>query len=191
MEFMNSRPDVVRSASQVWLLKTWNRLRGVRRLPLVQDLELDELAAVSETLSFNDVVAVNGSARFRVRFHGKRVGEAYGSADCHGKFLDEILPAAYLNAALSTYDQVIAARLPVYTVADMRDQAGRIVHYERLLLPFSQQGLEVEGILASLETVSPEGDFEHRELMKSPPKAPAFALCTTISAYGLPAQGTF
>ena len=160
MQFMSSRPDVVRSVTQRWLLKTWNRLRGVRRLPLWQDLEPDELAAVSESLSFNDVVAANGNARFRIRFHGARVGEAYGSKDCQGKFLDEILPASYLNAALSTYHQVIAARLPVYTVADMRDRAGRIVHYERLLLPFSHEGLEVEGILASLETVSPEGDFE-------------------------------
>jgi hypothetical protein len=119
------------------------------------------------------------------------VGEAYGSADCRGKFLDEILPATYLNAALSTYHQVIDARLPVYTVADMRDPAGRIVHYERLLLPFSQQGLEVNGILASLETVSPEGDFEHRGLMKAPSRPPAFALCTTISAYGLPGREVF
>jgi hypothetical protein len=183
MEFMNSRPDIVRSATQRWLLQTWNRLRGARRLPLWQNVEIGEFAAVSGSLSFSDVVSEGGSTRFRVRFHGPRVGETYGSADCHGKFLDEILPASYLSSALATYQQVIDARLPVYTVADMRDRSGRIVHYERLLLPFSRQGLEVEGILVSLETVSPEGDFEHRDLMLSPSKPPAFALCTTISPH--------
>src|SRR5262249_24766580 len=159
--------------------------------PLIQDLELDELAPISESLSFNDVVPVNGSARFRVRFHGTRVGEAYGSADCRGKFLDGVLPATYLNPALSAHHLRLCALRPGYTVADMRDPAGRIVHYERLLLPFSQQGLEVNGILASLETVSPEGDFEHRGLMKAPSRPPAFALCTTISAYGLPGREVF
>ena len=75
---------------------------------------------------------------------------------------------------------VLASRLPVYTVADMRDPGGRIVHYERLLLPFGQNGIEVDRILASLETVSPEGAFENRGLMNAPPRPPAFALCTTI-----------
>ena len=84
------------------------------------------------------------------------------------------------HAALSSYRHVLASRLPVYTVADMRDPGGRIVHYERLLLPFGQNGIEVDRLLASLETVSPEGAFENRGLMNAPPRPPAFALCTTI-----------
>jgi hypothetical protein len=183
MEFMNSRPDIVRSDTQRWLLKTWNRLRGVRQLPLWREVKTAELASAWASLSFSDVVRADGSARFRIRFHGARVAEAYG-AHCAGKFLDEILPASFRAAALATYHQVLEARLPVYTIADMRDQAGRIVHYERLLLPFSQQGLDVEGILASLETVSPEGEFENRNLMVLPSRPPAFAFCTTISAPG-------
>ena len=87
---------------------------------------------------------------------------------------------AYREAALSSYRHVLASRLPVYTVADMRDPGGRIVHYERLLLPFGQNGIEVDRILASLETVSPEGAFENRGLMNAPPRPHAFALCTTI-----------
>src|SRR5262249_61023408 len=59
------------------------------------------------------------------------------------------------DATLSTYRHVVATRLPVYTVSDMRDRTGRIVHYERLLLPFATEGSEVDRILASLETVSP------------------------------------
>ena len=41
----------------------------------------------------------------------------------------------------------------------MRDPAGRIVHHERLLLPFSHGGAEVDRILASIEAASPEGPF--------------------------------
>jgi hypothetical protein len=62
----------------------------------------------------------------------------------------------------------------------MRDPTGRIVHHERLLLPFTHNGTEVDRILASIEAASPEGPFQMRDLMKSPVRPPVIALCTTI-----------
>ena len=180
MEFITSRPDVVRSNNQRWLCDYWSRARPGARLPAWRGIDDDEFAAVRADLSCSDVVPANGQPRFGIRFHGERVAQLYGRENCIGKFLDEILPDAYREAALSSYRHVLASRLPVYTVADMRDPGGRIVHYERLLLPFGQNGIEVDRILASLETVSPEGAFENRGLMNAPPRPPAFALCTTI-----------
>jgi len=77
---------------------------------------------------------------------------------------------------------VIEHRVPVYTISDMRDGTGRIVHYERLLLPFAGAGAahSVAHVLASLETVSPEGAFDNHGLMTATGRSPAFALCTTI-----------
>jgi hypothetical protein len=177
MQFISSRPDVVRSVSQRWLLSYWNRLRGTGKLPKWQGFEPDELAGMAENLSFQDVVGSDGDARFLIRFHGRRISEAFGSV-CQGKFLDEVLPPRYRDGALSTYHRVLATNLPVYTIADMRDRDERIVHYERLLLPFSRDGVAIDRILASLETVSPEGVFDNTEIMMSKP--PTFALCTTI-----------
>jgi hypothetical protein len=153
-------------------------LRGTGELPVWQGFDSDELAAMAENLSFQDVIRnEGGEARFLIRFHGRRISEAFGSV-CQGKFLDEILPAQYRDKALSTYRQVLATSLPVYTVADTQDRDGRIVHYERLLLPFSHNGGAIDRILASLETVSPEGAFDNCDIMMSKP--PTFALCTTI-----------
>jgi hypothetical protein len=121
MEFISSRPDVVRSINQRWLLNYWNRLRAGAPLPKWQALEAEDLAASLESLSFQDVVGTDGSARFQIRFHGKRIAELYGRTNCVGKFLDEILPPSYGNAALATYRQAVSSRLPVYTIADMRD----------------------------------------------------------------------
>jgi hypothetical protein len=180
MEFVNSRPDIVRSINQRWLLNYWYRLRGAAALPMWKDIEAEEIAAMLESLSFQEVEHTDGAVRFLVRFHGKRIAETYGSV-CHGKYLDEILPESFRPAALATYDKVVATRLPVYTIADMRDRAGRIVHVERLLLPFCNDGNIITRILASLEAVSPEGAFERRDLMKTPPRSTAFALCTTIN----------
>jgi hypothetical protein len=179
MNFTSSRPDVVRSSSQRSLLSYWDRLRGANAVPIWEGFNAEELAAVAESLSFQDVVGTDGRARFLIRFHGKRIAEAYGSF-CQGRFLDEILPPRFRDAALATYQRVLTTKLPVYTIADTNDRDGRIVHYERLLLPFSHDGVAIDRILASLETVSPEGEFDNRDVLKSPLKAPAFALCTTI-----------
>ena len=132
-----------------------------------------------ENLCVFDAIERDGKVRFQSHYRGARIDEAFGNPG-QGKFLDEILPAAYREAALSTYRQVLVTQLPVYTIADLRDRNGRIVHYERLLLPFTRGGVEVERILASLETVSPEGEFDNRAIIVSAPRPPAFALCTTI-----------
>src|SRR5262249_20126351 len=74
----------------------------------------------------------------------------------------------------------VAHRLPVYTISDTRDATGRIVHYERLLLPLTGDGADVAHVLASLETVSPEGAFDNHGLITATGRSPAFALCTSI-----------
>jgi len=126
------------------------------------------------------VVGEGSEARFRLEFHGWRLGKSFGDMECGGLFLDDILPQPYLRAALATYREAVTGRHPVYTVSDMRDPTGKIVHHERLILPFAVGGLEAEKILASIKAASPEGPFEIHELMKAPIRPPVIALCATI-----------
>ena len=183
VEFVLSPPDIVRSAGQFWLLKRWIRTRGSRQLPAVEGVPGDEPAGICDNLLFTDVVGRDGARRFLVRSGGRRITEYFG-VSCptggQGRFLDEILPPAYREAALATFHEVVAVREPVYTIADMRDRGGRIVHFERLLLPFGRDGTAVDRILASIEAVSPEGAFEGRHLMTRPAMPPAFAFCAII-----------
>jgi hypothetical protein len=183
VEFMLSPPDIVRSINQLSLLKTWTRLRGLSQLPAWDGLAGPELAHISDNLSFTDVVNREGAIRFLTRFVGSRILEYMGvscPAQGQDKFLDEVLPLAYRDAALSTYREAVTAREPVYTIADMRDRAGRIVHFERLLLPFGRDGIVVDRILASIEAVSPECGFDGRHLLAPQLPPPAFALCAII-----------
>lgn len=135
--------------------------------------------AMVDYLGYADVVGTEDKHRLLIRIHGARMAEAHGGFAV-GRFLDEILTPPYKQASLATCRQAIITKLPVYTIVDLRDRNQRIVHYERLLLPFGQDGARVDGILASIEAVSPEGEFENRDLMNPPAKKPAFALCTTI-----------
>jgi hypothetical protein len=186
VEFVLAPPDIVRSINQLWLLKSWMRLRGSSQLPPWGGLSADELAGISDNLAFADVLNQDDTVRFLIRFAGIRIAE-YVGVSCNGKgrYLDEALPAAYRDAALSTYREAVAAREPVYTIADTRDRAGRIVHCERLLLPFGRDGMAVDRILASVEAVSPEGVFESSDLMAAPSAPPAFAFCSIIDTRGV------
>jgi hypothetical protein len=53
----------------------------------------------------------------------------------------------------------------VYTIFNIDDAYGRTVDYERLLLPFSEGG-KVTHIIASLKTISEDGGFEIKNLMR-------------------------
>jgi hypothetical protein len=71
------------------------------------------------------------------------------------------------------YYACIARRLPVYTISTIEDMYGRLVAYERLLMPFSESDLgEVTHIIASLKTISEDGSFEIRNLMRDDQKLP-------------------
>jgi hypothetical protein len=180
MEFIQSGPDIVRSDHQRWLLDYWASRRRAESLPVWRGLDAGDITIPFDNLAWMEVVDVNGDPRFLMRFHGAQLSEALGPIEGLGKFIDDFLPASYLGAAIKTYRKVLSSRGPVYTVSDMRDPTGRIVHHERLLLPFTQGGGAVDRILASIEAASPEGPFQIRDLMKSPIRPPVIALCTTI-----------
>jgi hypothetical protein len=74
---------------------------------------------------------------------------------------------------------VLKRALPVYTVSNVDDSYGRIVAYERLLLPFSD-GHGVTHIIASLKTFSEDGGFEIRNLMRGNDSLPTQKLRAVI-----------
>jgi hypothetical protein len=180
MEFTSSGPDIVRSDTQRRLLDHWAARRDHAGLPIWSGFDADAIKASIDYLALTEIVGGPDDARFQLVFHGWRLQKSFGDMKCVGMFLDEILPAPYLRAALATYSEAMNTKLPVYTVSDMRDPTGKIVHHERLILPFSVGGVVTERILASIEAVSPEGPFEIHELMKAPIRPPVIALCATI-----------
>ena len=61
----------------------------------------------------------------------------------------------------------------------MDDIYGRLVAYERLLLPFSDDG-SVTHIIASLKTISEDGGFEIKNLIRGNDKLPVPTLRAVI-----------
>ncbi len=180
MQFAVARPDIVQAINQRWLLKFWERHLGDHRVPQWQAVEAADLTRVSAGLSFLDVFPGDGGLRFQIRFHGPTIATVYGAPDCRGKFLHESRPEPERTQKLAPYRKAVESGRPVYTVHDVTDRNGKLVQYERLLLPFSRDGETVDRILASFEFICEDGAFEGRDLMTSSPIPPALRLSAMI-----------
>lgn len=180
MEFPVARPDAIRAINQRWLINFWKQLLADERVPRWQRFTNDKLAHVSPNLALFDVKPFPQGPRFLIRFHGAAIREAYGGIDCRDRFLDEIVPMPRAVDSHSAYRQVVTDGRPVYTIQDLNDRNGRIVHYERLLLPFASDGNNVDRILASFEFVCLDGAFEARDLMRTQTKPPSLRFRATI-----------
>ena len=180
MQFALSRPDIVRAISQRWLLKLWKRHTKSDRLPSWKILEAENLSSVMANVSFLDVVGNGDAMRLKIRYNGAMIGRAYGSIDCAGKFLDETIPANRYAEARKPYRHVVDSGRPVYLVHDLTDRNGTLVHYERLLLPFADDGKTVDRVLAAFEFICPDGAFDAQDLMKSQTAPPSLQLAATI-----------
>jgi len=179
MEFSSADPSVVKSIRQRDLLNTWLRLFAREQLmPRVDEYQPERLAEELPDLVYYTVDSATWPPRLTIQSDGTRMSSAYGSTG-KGRYLDEYLGTRLAPIVMPVYYECIARRLAAYTIADIDDIYGRIVAYERLLLPFSGGG-NVTHIIASLKTISEDGGFEIKNLMRGNDKLPVPKLRTII-----------
>jgi hypothetical protein len=106
------------------------------------------------------------------------MSSAYGYTG-KGRYLDDYLGPRLVPVVMPVYYECLRRALPVYTISSIDDIYGRIVAYERLLMPFSQGG-NVTHLIASLKTISEDGGFEIRNLMRGNDTLPTAKLRTVI-----------
>jgi hypothetical protein len=163
--FKSVTETAVKSIKQRQLTRYWERLRADYLLPLWSQVDATEIASSRDNLCIMDVNRESPLLRYRIREHGDKLTEYYGSA-CAGRFLDELMTPAALSALTAVYAQAVNGRRPVYTVSPITDSKGRAVTFERLLLPFTMSGSTVEVVLTSLEAISIDGAFEHFKVLE-------------------------
>jgi hypothetical protein len=165
LDFQSANATIVKSIKQRDLLNTWLRLYAPdQRLPRMADYQPDRFADELPDMVYLTVDTTRAPARLTIESDGTRMSSAYGNTG-KGRYLDEYLGARLAPIVMPVYHQCIKRALPVYTIANIDDIYGRIVAYERLLLPFSDGG-DVTHIIASLKTISEDGSFEIRNLMR-------------------------
>jgi len=179
LEFESAQPSIVKSIKQRDLLNIWLRLYARNQtLPRMDEYQPDRIEDELPDLVFYTVDVREPTPRLTIQSDGTRMSNAYGNTG-KGRFLDEYLGARLAPLVMPVYYKCIERRLPAYTISNIDDIYGRIVAYERLLLPFSE-GRGVTHIIASLKTISEDGGFEIKNLMRGSDNLPVPKLRTII-----------
>ena len=166
MDFQSANATIVKSIKQRDLLNTWLRLYARdQRMPRLAEYEPSRLEDELPDLVYYTIESAAQPARLLIDSDGTRMSSAYGNTG-RGRYLDDYLGPRLAPIVMPVYHKCIDRALPVYTIASIDDIYGRVVAYERLLLPFSESAGEVSHIIASLKTISEDGGFEIKNLMR-------------------------
>lgn len=168
LESANS--EVVRSIAQRNLLNRWLRIYDAKKTaPTLSDYIAEgDIEHLPGLASFS-VKKTEHPPRIVVKSAGTLALNVYGSADktVTGADYDlaDSLGPKLASAILPLYYESIERQLPVYSISNVRDVTGKKVDLERLILPFTK-GEDVTHLLSSVETISAEGRFEYKNLMR-------------------------
>jgi hypothetical protein len=165
VEFDSATPSVVKSIRQRDLLNTWLRLFArQQQTPAIWEYQPTRLEEELPDIVYYTVDTGVEPPQLIIQSEGTRMSNAYGQTG-KGCRLDEYVGPRLAPFVMPVYYKCSSCGLPVYTIADIDDIYGRAVAYERLLLPFATDG-KVSHIVASLKTISVEGGFEIKNLMR-------------------------
>ncbi len=179
MDFESANPTVVKSIKQRDFLNTWLRLYARNHEPpALAEFQPARIEEDMPDLVFYTVDAAHSPPKLTIQSDGTRMASAYGHTG-KGRLLDEYLGPRLAPIVMPVYYECIRRRLPAYTIAHIDDVYGRIVAYERLLLPFADGG-DITHLLASLKTISEDGGFEIKNLMRGNDALPVPKLRTII-----------
>ena len=179
MDFTSAGPSVVKSIKQRDLLNTWLRLYARRQtVPAIREYQPARLKEELSDLIYFTVDQSTPTPRLTIQSEGTRISRAYGHTG-KGILLDDYVGPRLAPFVMPVYHQCVARGLPVYSVADVDDIYGRVVAYERLLLPFLTDD-KVSHIIASLKTFCEDGGFEIKNLLRGNDAPPRPKLRTVI-----------
>jgi hypothetical protein len=170
MQFESANPSVVRSVKQRDLLNAWLRLLGKGQvLPAVEGYRPDRVADEMPDMMQFDVVSSDGGVRFLITHEGERLTTTYGNEHIDpdkrtNRYLDDAIGPVRYGRVAPSYLTCVERKRPTYAVSMVRDEDGKEVAYERLLLPFGSADA-VTHIVGSYKTISIEGGFKIRDLM--------------------------
>jgi hypothetical protein len=170
MPFSSANPSVVRSVKQRDLLNTWLRAYGRRRaMPPVEDYQPDRIEDELLDMMRFDVVSDGDQSRFLITHEGSRLTVTYGNEHIDpdkrtNRYLDDAIGPVRYGRVIPSYRTCVERKRPTYAVSMVKDEDGKDVAYERLLLPFGR-GSAVTQIVGSYKTISIEGGFKVRDLM--------------------------
>jgi len=126
----------------------WDKLRGARIAPARREIRPDQIPrAMLPSLFIIEVIA-GPKQQFRYRLFGTEVTKEYGS-DPTGKFAHEVDLDSIADRIIGIYETVAATAQPSIKKWRYAKSDGRVLDYESLILPLSDDGATVNFLLGA------------------------------------------
>ena len=163
MQFSPASIQSIKSISQHALTLYWNRLAGGRSFPSIEEFDPEPRLHDPKQLVKWTIEDAFGQRRFRALYQGTNVAELF-NASWAGRTMDEVVPVPLKSMSIDGANEWAACGCAIYTVFATFDANGHRVDCERLLLPLGE-GSTVHQIVASLQLVSIDGEFERKSIL--------------------------
>ena len=152
------------------LLKYWERVRGDKDLPLISDLNLDDVGEFVP-YTFNLDLSVNPDDP-KFRFIGRQLIRDCGG-DVTNHAISRLLPQSCLARAVARRGEVVSKGKPCMIADEFTDAEGNRVLYRAVMLPFSSTGDQIDFIIGAInsKTVALGEAASHRARRPAPGKA--------------------
>ena len=139
------------------LLDYWVVKRQERTMPDRSDIDPIDIPKLLPDIGLLDIV--DGGRRFYFRVVGSNINHAFGH-DYTGHYLDDVAPIGYSQFITLLYRKVIQTRCPVYSLGKCRYRDSSVRSIQRLLLPLTKGGQDVEQIFYSTCLGGIQGEFQ-------------------------------
>ena len=143
------------------LLAYWNAKRGTRAMPARADIDPLDVPPILPNVVLVDVTG--DPPRFRFRVVGTDIVSRYG-AEFTGRDLEKVDLGNALGSVRSQYEETVRERLPTYCRHQIETAAGKLLRYERLLLPLAADGSHVNMLLGGVYAISNDIPLERQTM---------------------------
>lgn len=147
IELSRFRTDVVRRIYGYWRAKCVDG-----RLPRRADVRPEELAGLLPWVFLVDVA--EAPLGFRFRLVGTEIGLLAG-AEYTGVRINAAEYGPHWQRIFNDYAAVVQTRMPSYVDARAPWGAREFLHYERIIMPLSTDGLRVDVLFGALHPTEP------------------------------------
>ena len=144
--------DRIRCVQQIGMLKLWERSKRGAVLPLASAVHDEDLARLREKLMLLDVEWQHDEPRYLIRYQGADIDRIH-NRNCVGLYLNDVMEPSVRGKGLKTYRRIVDQRIPAFNSTRVQDEKGATVQYERLLLPFTRSGDQVDQIYSIVMTM--------------------------------------
>jgi hypothetical protein len=178
MHIRSADRSIIKAIRQRGLLTEWSRHHAASgRLPSLASYCPDFFDEEKRDMLMYEIADQGAEPRLIIRCDGHRLSQAYDAVS-KGLALQDVMGPKRAAVILPIYYACVQRRLPIYSICAATDVHGTQVDFERLLLPFGTAD-RVTDVIASLKTISAEGSFEQKRLLRTD-EAPVFSLIAVI-----------